>query len=120
MGSRPAGIEQRPLVQNHNVLPAQPGEMVHGAATDDAGADDNQARVGLHGGLSGYAGQRNRPRTRATEMRPDSNKSLDIDITVAFFTILSDTWFWYPKTRWKGFGYRKIPAAPEHLNESQE
>jgi len=40
----PAGVGQRTLVQEHDVAPAEAGQVVDEAVADDAGADDDDAR----------------------------------------------------------------------------
>jgi hypothetical protein len=46
MRGRPARLEQRPLIQDHHVPPAEIGEMRRGAAADDAGPDEhNPSRI---------------------------------------------------------------------------
>ena len=75
------------------------GEMVHGTATYDARADDNQTRVGCMAVSPDYTWQWNRPRIMEYEMRPNLNKSLDIDISVRFIIMLPGIRARYP-TRW--------------------
>ena len=51
VAGRPARVGQRPLVDLHDVAPAEPGEVVDEAVADDAGADDDDA---CGGGDSGH------------------------------------------------------------------
>ena len=47
---RPAGVGQRPLVDLHDVGPAELGEVVDQAVADDAGSDDDDVGGGGDGG----------------------------------------------------------------------
>jgi hypothetical protein len=42
---RPTGVGQRALVDLHDVVPSEPGEVMHKAVADDAGADHHAAGV---------------------------------------------------------------------------
>ena len=44
VAGRAAGVRQRALLDQDDVAPAQPGEVVDEAVADDAGADDDDAR----------------------------------------------------------------------------
>ena len=46
VSGRAAGVRQRPLVEEHDVGPAQPREVVGEAVADDAAADDDGAGSG--------------------------------------------------------------------------
>ena len=44
VAGRAAGVGQRALVEQHDVAPAEPGQVVGHAVADDAGADDDDPR----------------------------------------------------------------------------
>ena len=46
VAGRAAGVRQRALVEQHDVCPPEPGEVVGDAVADDAAADDDGARAG--------------------------------------------------------------------------
>ena len=46
MPGRAAGVRQRPLVEEHDVRPPEPGEVVREAVADDAAADHDGTRGG--------------------------------------------------------------------------
>src|SRR5688572_9279169 len=48
VGSRPTSLEQRPLIQDHYIPPAEPAQMLGHTAADDAGPDDHTPRTALH------------------------------------------------------------------------
>ena len=45
VSGRAARVRERPLVEQHEVAPAEPGEVMNHAVADDAGADDDRLRA---------------------------------------------------------------------------
>ena len=50
VGGGPAGLEERPLVEDDHVPPPEAGQVIRHAAPGDAGADDDGPGVGGEGG----------------------------------------------------------------------
>ena len=50
VGGGPAGLEQRPLVDDGHVPPPEPGQVIRHAAPGDAGSDDDGPGVAWEGG----------------------------------------------------------------------
>ena len=48
VGSGTVVLEQGSLVDHEDIAPPQPGQMVGSAATDNAGADDDETSLGTH------------------------------------------------------------------------
>ena len=45
VGGGPASLEERPLIQDHHIPPAEPAQMLGHTAADDAGPDDHTPRT---------------------------------------------------------------------------
>src|SRR5687768_8446892 len=48
VGGGPTSLEERSLIQDHHIPPAEPCQMLCHAAADDASPDDNNPRTTLH------------------------------------------------------------------------
>ena len=70
-----AGVGQRALVDLDDVAPAEPGEMVHEAVADDAGADHHDAGGGRNGSPSLFSPQSPSSRRRRVTYSESSSRT---------------------------------------------